>query len=85
MANPENMKVNVVIYGVVAGSYRTQNLIRSLFDISEVNLFYLNPGLLWDRPSLWNKIQRMIIELTVVWKADIIIIPATRHLSLIHI
>lgn len=79
MANPENMKVNVVIYGVVAGSYRTQNLIRSLFDISEVNLFYLNPGLLWDRPSLWNKIQRMIIELTVVWKADIIIIPATRH------
>ncbi|ACT95224.1 glycosyltransferase [Dyadobacter fermentans] len=73
------MKLNVVVYGVVAGSYRTQNLIRSLFDISEINLFYLNPGLLWERPSLWNKIQRMIVELTVVWRSDIIIIPATRH------
>lgn len=79
MANPKNMKLNVAIYGVVAGSYRTQNLIRSLFDISEINLFYLNPGQLWERPSLWNKIQRMIIELTVVWRSDIIIFPATRH------
>ncbi|MCF2491093.1 glycosyltransferase [Dyadobacter sp. CY347] len=74
------MKVNVTIYGVAAGSYRTQNLLKALLDTKDVNVFFLNVRELWGKKTLFVKIQQMLVEAIVVAKSDIIIIPAVEHI-----